>query len=625
VFLPLGPAAGADRPLSQLVTVADCVLMDLLPRLFRYLYAERRLVAAQLVVSFGFIGLTIALPQVMKNLVDQVFVGHRLDRLAVLASIIIGLALGRGGLLFAQIYCAETVAQRILRTLRNQLFSHLQRLEFGFFDETPVGQILARMTSDIDSMRRFLGFALSQLITNVLLFTGVLVMCVRMHPKLAVLALGSAPFITLSAYRFGRRIGPAFRAIREQVAALTTVLQENIAGIRVVKAYVRERHEIDKFVREALGLLERNIGAAKLWSFYFPLMNLLSALGAVAILWYGGSEVIRGHLTLGQLVAFEAYAMQLGWPIMALGFVISMTQSALAAGRRIFELLDREPAIRSKPDAIVVAEPRGRVEFRNVSFAYPNRPDTPALTEVNLSVEPGQTVAVIGPTGGGKSTLLNLLPRFYDVSNGAVVVDGIDVRDWDLAALRRSIGIVLQDTFLFSATLRENIAYGRPDATAEEVEAAARQAAVAEFVEKLEDGYDTQVGERGTQLSGGERQRVALARALLLNPRILILDDCTSSVDVETEATIQQALAKLMSGRTTFIIAQRLSTLRTADLVVVVKDGRLVQQGTHEELLAAGGVYADMMQIHLRTQDAVEQSTTLLAEPASGASLNPSC
>ena len=580
--------------------------MKTLFRILRYLKAESRLVTAGLAASLLFIGTTVVMPQVMRDLVDQVFVGHRMERLSVLALVIVGLAVLRGGLLFAQIYCAEMLAQRVLRTMRNQLLSHLQRLEFGFFDGMPTGQIIARITSDIDSMRRFLGFALSQMIVNVLLFLGVLLMCLHMHPKLALLALGTAPFISLSAYRFGRRIGPAFRGIREQVASVTTVLQENIAGVRVVKAYVRERHEIEKFVNEAVTLLERNVGAARLWSFYFPLMDFIAAGGTLAILWYGGGEVIRGHLTLGEFVAFEAYFMLMSWPIMALGFVISMTQGAVVAGGRIFELIDREPAICTKPGARTLPDMAGRVEFRDVTFAYPGREDSPAVTDLSLAVEPGQTVAVIGPTGCGKSSVVNLIPRFYDVTQGAVLVDGTDVRELDLESLRRSVGIVLQDTFLFSASLRDNIALGRPDATDDEVRAAARQAAVAPFAEKLEKAYDTEVGERGIQLSGGERQRVAIARALLLDPKILILDDCTSSVDVETEAVIQQALRILMEGRTTFIIAQRLSTLRTADLVVVLKDGRIVQQGSHEELLQAGGFYAEMLQVHLQTQEAVE-------------------
>jgi len=298
--------------------------------------------------------------------------------------------------------------------------------------------------------------------------------------------------------------------------------------------------------------------------------------------------------------------MMMSWPIMALGFVISMTQGAIVAGGRIFELIDREPEIRDAPNATRLDDPRGRVEFRGVSFAYPGRADSLALQDIDLTAEPGQTVAVIGPTGCGKSSLINLIPRFYDPTQGAVFVDGVDVRNLALASLRRSVGIVLQDTFLFSASLRDNIAYGRPEATDDEVRAAAQQAAVSPFAEKLDDGYDAEVGERGTQLSGGERQRVAIARALLLDPKVLVLDDCTSSVDVETEAIIQQALNTLMAGRTTFVIAQRLSTLRTADLVVVLQEGRIVQQGTHEELLAAGGFYADMLTVHLRTQEAVE-------------------
>jgi ATP-binding cassette subfamily B protein len=589
--------------------------MKILFRILRYLKAESWLVTAGLGASLLFIGTTVVMPQVMRDLVDQVFVGHRMERLSALALVIVGLAVGRGGLLFAQIYSAEMLAQRVLRTMRNQLLSHLQRLEFGFFDGMPTGQIIARITSDIDSMRRFLGFALSQMIVNVLLFFGVLLMCLHMHPKLALLALSTAPFISFFAYRFGRRVGPAFRGIREQVASVTTVLQENIAGVRVVKAYVRERHEIEKFVKEAVTLLERNVGAARLWSFYFPLMDLIAAGGTLAILWYGGGEVIRGRLTLGEFVAFEAYFMLMSWPIMALGFVVSMTQGAVVAGGRIFELIDREPAIRTNPGARSLPDMAGRVEFRNVTFAYAAREDSPAVTGISLTVEPGQTVAVIGPTGCGKSSVVNLIPRFYDVTEGAVLVDGTDVRELDLESLRRSVGIVLQDTFLFSASLRDNIAFGRPDATDDEVRAAARQAAVAPFAEKLENTYDTEVGERGTQLSGGERQRVAIARALLLDPRILILDDCTSSVDVETEAVIQQALRILMEGRTTFIIAQRLSTLRTADLVVVLKDGRIVQRGSHEELLQTGGSYAEMMQVHVRTQEAVESQLADARQP----------
>jgi ATP-binding cassette subfamily B protein len=419
------------------------------------------------------------------------------------------------------------------------------------------------------------------------------------------------PFLIFWSIRFGIAIRPVFLQVQQQFGVMTSTLQENVAGGRVVRAFAQEGPESERFEAELDELFQRELRAAKGWSFNYPMTLALSGLSLAGVLWVGGYQVLTGVITVGTLVAFERFTILLNEPIRWLGFVVNRIARALASGERIFEILDTKPAIADRLDAVAVDQVRGEVRFDHVDFKYRGA-RSEALHDVDLVAEPGQIVALVGPTGSGKSSVINLIPRFYDVSKGRVLIDGRDVREFTLASLRRHIGVVLQESFLFSVTIRENIAYGRPDATLDEVQAAAKAAQAHEFILRMPQGYDTVVGERGVSLSGGQRQRVAIARALLLDPRILILDDATSSVDSETEHLIQQALRRLMAGRTSFVIAQRLTTIKDADQILVFQDGRITQRGTHDDLVEQEGFYRELYDLQLRDQETASGAAALL-------------
>ena len=410
------------------------------------------------------------------------------------------------------------------------------------------------------------------------------------------------PILAYTGIRFGGKIGPRFWEIRQKTAELTTVIQENVTGMRVVKTFVREDYEINKFSAYARNLLQKNLEITKLWSFFFPLMDFIAGLGSIAVLWYGGWQIMNGNLTLGEFIAFNMYLMQLMWPIRMLGFIINVSKEAMASGQRIFEILDTKSEVEESPDAKPLPQIDGYVRFENVSFKYETS-DELVLKNFSLDVKPGETVAILGATGSGKSTLINLIPRFYDPTSGVITIDNIDIKTITLESLRSQIGIVLQDTFLFAMSLKDNIAYGRNNATMEEIINAAKAANIHDFIDSLPKGYDSEVGERGVTLSGGEKQRVAIARALLMNPKILILDDSTSSVDTETEHLIQNAIATLVIGRTTFVIAQRLSTIKRANKIVVLENGEIVEQGTHDELMEKGGIYTEIYNMQFKQQE----------------------
>jgi ABC-type multidrug transport system fused ATPase/permease subunit len=535
---------------------------------------------------------TVAIPWLTGQAIDRVGAGDE-DALRLLAGAIALVALARLALSAARRLVAGRVSLAIEVDLRDLVYRHLQELELGFFDTQQTGQLMSRATVDLQSVRFFLGYGLIFITQSALTILLAAAAMFVLQPGLAALALAPVPFVVVVATRYGIRSRPALQEVQQRIAELTADVEENVSGVRVVKAFAAEQRQLAAFERTVARVFDQSIAATRLRAYYNPFIGFLPSVGLAVILLVGGRQVIAGTLSLGDFTAFYAYLLMLIAPMRQLGIALGMAQRATASGARLFELLDREPRIVSPGGAPPLPPGRGRVEFDGVSFAYERAPAR-ALDGVDLTVAAGTTVALVGATGAGKTTLVQLLPRLYDVTAGAVRIDGADVRNVDLSSLRRAISVVTDDPFLFSATVHENIAYGRPDASRADVERAAERAQAAGFIGELPDGYDTRIGERGLTLSGGQRQRVAIARALLADPRVLVLDDATSSVDASTEQAIKTALQEVMAGRTTFVIAHRLSTIALADDIVVLEDGRVAARGTHAELLHTSPLYAEI-------------------------------
>ncbi len=558
-----------------------------------------------LLAAFSLLALTAAnlwVPYLIQQVIDVGLAQRDRAYLTQAAWLILGIGVARAGLLFARRYLTAWVAQRVTYDLRNRIYAHLQRLSIGFHDRTPSGQLISRTIEDVRAVTNFLNGGLVEILQMALMFVAALGVMFAANPRLALVA--SLPLIplVLVATNFGQKVTHLFYRVDQSMGKITVRVQENVVGAAVVRAFARERYEIERFEASNRELYDARLTVIGQWARVMPTTFWLISVGTILILWFGGRMVLRGETTLGEVVAFNSYFVLLGMPARQLVWLVNMAGEAAAGAKRIFEVLDTEPDIQSPPRALRLRPIQGRVTFEHVFFRYPGEShDT--LQDIHLDIPPNTVVALIGPTGSGKTTLISLIPRFYDPTRGRVLIDGHDLRTLDLTTLRRQIGMVLQTSLLFSATIRENIAYGRPDATEEEIIAAAKAAQAHEFIMRMPQGYDTVVGERGVTLSGGQRQRIAIARALLMDPRILILDDATSSVDTETEHLILQALFRLMQGRTTFIIAQRVATVKHADLILVMDGGRIVQMGTHEELIRHPGLYREIYELQLQPEE----------------------
>ncbi|MCA1669052.1 MAG: ABC transporter ATP-binding protein/permease [Thermomicrobia bacterium] len=567
-----------------------------LRRALWYLRAYWRDALGALLALFMVSAANLVAPQMIRLAIDSGIAHHR-QRAVTLAVIgLIAIAVVRGLFNFLQGFLAERASQGVAYDLRNALFAQIERLSFSYYDRVETGQLLTRVTNDVEQIRAFAGSGVVQLASALVMLVGSTVLLLLLNWRLALAALATIPPLFVLLLRFVRRIGPLFGQVQQMLGRLNGVLQEDLAGIRVIRAFSREEYETARYRTINDELLNKNLQTIRAFANNFPFVFFFANLGTLAVVWFGGWQVIGGTLTVGELVAFNSYLSFLLFPILTIGFQAAGISRAGASAVRVFDVLDAPLDLHDAPDATALPPVIGRVVFDDVHFRYPGS-DQEILRGVSFTIEPGQTVAILGTTGSGKSTLISLLPRFYDVTGGAVTVDGHDVRRVTLASLRGQIGIVLQETLLFSGPVRANIAYGRPDATEDEIEAAARAAQADGFIRALPNGYDTIVGERGVGLSGGQRQRIAIARALLVDPRLLLLDDSTSAVDAETESLIQEALDRLMRDRrrTALVIAQRISTVRDADRILVLDAGTIAAQGTHAELLRDSELYNDIL------------------------------
>jgi ATP-binding cassette subfamily B protein len=574
---------------------------QILARCFSYLRPYWRLTAGAYGLTLAIIALALITPQLIRWIVDRGIEAGDIKLLTSSVLLLLGLTFLKGVLTFFQGRWTEIASQSVAYDLRNAIHQKLSALSFSYHDRAQTGQLLSRAVQDVERIRFLTGRATLRLVEGAILLAGTLAALLWMNPSLALLSLATVPLLIYVAFRFGQRFRPLSLEIQEQLGVLTTRLEQNLRGARVVKAFAQEPAEIARFARENDLWFALSGAAVRLRAVNVPLLDLIAGIGTVFILWYGGSLVIKGHLTLGEFVAFSAYLAQLAMPVRRLGMIIPAVAMAAASGERIFEILDAVPEVQDAPDAMPLPAVRGQVRFEQVSFAYFGRHQV--LSDLTFEACPGQVIALLGPTGSGKSTVINLIPRFYDPTSGRITIDGFDLQRVTLESLRSQIGIVLQETTLFAATIRENIAFGRPDAGDQEIIAAARAAQAHQFIVEMEQGYDAEVGERGVTLSGGQKQRIAIARALLKDPRILILDDATASVDTGTEQLIQLAMEQLMRGRTSFVIAQRLSTVRRADLILVLDKGRIAASGTHQDLLRTSGLYAEIYHGQLRPQE----------------------
>lgn len=565
--------------------------MDSLKWIFGYVkrYKFRMIMVIVMVVVSSLLGMVN--PYLSGKLVDLVIVGKKTSLLIPMLAAMIGVTLLKAIVRYSFQMISEFVSQNIMFEIREQMYVNLQKLDFDFFDKTRTGDLMTRMTGDLDAIRHFVAWVIYNVSENIIIFLSAVCMMFYINYKFALIMLIITPFIGYFAYNMTRDVGPTFYAIREQFSKLNTIVQENISGNRVVKAFAKEDYETSKFQRENQAFMDRNLESAKMWEKYLPILTSFSNMFSVIMILAGGILVIKGSMSIGDLVVFNSLIWALNNPMNMVGWLINDIERFIASSRKIRMLISADAKIKSNDKAAAKNRIHGDIEFKNVSFKYG---DEAVLENIDFKAKSGQTVAILGPTGCGKSTLVSLIQRFYDACEGEILIDGKNIKKYNLQKLRDSISAAMQDIFLFSDTIEGNIAYGTPDASFEKVKWAAEVSDADEFISKLSNGYDTIVGERGVGLSGGQKQRIALARAVIKEPSILILDDTTSSLDVETEIMIQKNLRKYLRDKTTFIIAHRISSVKNADLILVMDEGRIVESGTHDELLKKKGYYANV-------------------------------
>ena len=576
--------------------------MNLYFRALKYIkpYWKRGLAAGICTIIAA--GGTAYLPFVIKDMVDQVLSEKNTTMLNWIVLSIIVVFVIRGIAYYGQSYLMNYVGQRVIIDIRKAVFEKLQRLSMSFYDKHKTGTIMSYVTNDVSALQSAMVDNVVEMITETVILVASIVMMIYLDWKLFLVTFATFPVVLFFIDSFGKRIRKSGSRIQEAAADITSVLQEVASSPRVIKSFVREGYEVDRFDKENMNNFRANMKYAQLSSTLTPTIEFVAAVGVSIILWYGGNSVINGSITAGSLVAFLTYAVNISNPIKRLSRVIGNIQKALAAAQRVFDVLDLPEDIKNAPDAKALPKVKGDVRFNDVSFAYNENEEV--LSHVSFEVKPGEMVAFVGPSGAGKSTVASLLPRFYDAINGSITIDGQDIRKVTLDSLREQVGIVPQETVLFNGSVYDNILYGRLDATREEVEAAAKAANAHDFIMQLPDGYETMLGDRGMNISGGQRQRISIARAILKNPQILILDEATSALDTESERVVQEALDRLMVGRTSFVIAHRLSTIKNADKIMVLEKGQLIEQGNHDELMAMNGLYAHLYKIQYRSKEA---------------------
>ena len=545
-------------------------------------------------------GITVVYPMILQLTIDEVVLGNQYDLVPWISLGFIAVMAVKGFSAFIQHYLADMFGIKSVFHLRNTLYEKLQRLPFSYYDNAKTGDLMSRLTADVEGFRFFVSFGFSEVLRFVIVVTASLFVMFNYSVSLTLVTIVALPFISVVVYKFDKDVHPAFRGIRESFGRLNTKVQENISGIHTVKALSKEAVEIKRFTKVNQDYRTKQLNTSAIWSKYFPLMELIGNISVVILIGYGGNQVINGALKPGELVAFYSLIWYILWPIMHLGFTINMFSQAKASGERLLEILEADETIYDREDVRNIKKIDGSVVFDHVTFCYQSE-ETAALQDISFEAHPGKTIGLIGATGSGKTSIIQLLSRLYEPTEGQILIDGRKLNEYPLKTLRSEIGVVLQETFLFSSTIQANIAYGRPDATLEEIIAAAKCADAHDFIMELPDGYNTMLGERGMGLSGGQKQRIAIARAICTNPAILILDDSTSAVDMETEFQIQQALRKVMKGRTTFIIAHRISSLKHADEILVLENGKIIERGTHEQLINNHGPYERIY--HIQYQD----------------------
>lgn len=567
-------------------------------RLLAYIKPYTRRLALAVVCIIMAAGANLYLPWIIKDMIDDVLMSKDMVMLNLIAAGILVVMFTRGVFYYGQSYLVSYVGQRVIIDVRSVLFRKFQRMPLSYYDKQQTGTVMSYITNDVAVMQSAIVDNLIELVTESSILIGSLAMMLYLDWKLSLLTLMTIPLVGFAMKIFGRKLKRSSTVIQERVAEITSLLQESISAIRVVKSFVRESYEIKRFEEQNWRNFQAAMKNVKLSSLLTPTVEFLAAIAVTFIVWFGGYEVVNEVITAGELVAFLTYAVNLANPVKRLSRVYAAIQKAMAAAERVFDIMDLDEKITDVPGAKPLPPIKGKVEFKDITFSY--KEGQPALQHISLKAEPGQMIALVGPSGSGKSTIANLIPRFYDVDSGVITIDDHDIRQVTADSLREQIGLVPQETMLFSTSVMENIRYGRLEATDEEVIEAAKAANAEEFIKELPEGYDTKLGERGLNLSGGQRQRLAIARAILKNPRVLILDEATSALDTESEKIVQDALDNLMVGRTSFVIAHRLSTIFNADQIFVVENGHLREHGTHEELLAAGGLYSNLYNIQFR-------------------------